>query len=187
VKPWATKDIVGVDRFLDRVWKLHAKPVVDGAGDDALERLTHKTIRKVTDDLEQMRFNTAISALMVLANELSRREEVPRFGMEALVGCLNPMAPHITEELWELLGGQSCLAEAPWPTYEPTLCVDDEVEIVVQVNGKVRARMNVARDTDRGDLETMALANERIQQWTEGTTVRKVIVVPNKLVNLVVG
>ncbi|MEC9072641.1 MAG: class I tRNA ligase family protein, partial [Myxococcota bacterium] len=187
VKPWATKDIVGIDRFLDRVWKLHAKSVEEGAGEDALERLTHKTIRKVTEDLEQMRFNTAISALMVLANELSKRDVVPRFGLECLLGCLNPMAPHITEELWERLGHQTCLAEAPWPSYDPALCVDDQVEIVVQVNGKVRARLTVARDTDRAEVESLALSNERIQQWTEDKTVRKVIVVPNKLVNLVVG
>jgi leucyl-tRNA synthetase len=185
VKPWATKDIVGISRFLDRVWKLSSVRRVEGPGGKATERATHKTIKKVTEDLDAMRFNTAISALMMLSNELYKLDAVPTESYEALLACLNPFAPHIAEELWSRLGHEELLAEAPWPTFDAALCEDDELEIVVQVMGKVRARFRAARGTDPAALEATALADERIQSWIEGKTVRKVIVVPDRLVNIV--
>ncbi|MGM0578888.1 MAG: leucine--tRNA ligase [Myxococcota bacterium] len=185
-KPWSTENISGVSRFLDRVWKVSRKPLAEGAGDGALERLTHKTIRKVTEDLEEMRYNTAISALMVLTNELMKTREVPRAALEALVALLHPFAPHITEEIWvERLGREPSLTEAAWPEFDPALCEEEQVEIVVQVNGKVRSRFEVPKDASKEDLEERGLADERVQKWTEGKTVRKVIVVPGRLVNIV--
>ncbi len=185
VKPWATKDIVGVSRFLDRVWKLSLKPMVDGLGDDGILRATHRTIKKVTEDIEGIRYNTAISTLMTLSNELFKLEEVPRDAYLALVSLLNPFAPHIAEEVWERMGQEGLMVDAPWPEYDEALCQDAEVEIVVQVMGKVRSRFQAAKGTDKDTLQAMALADERIVTWIEGKTVRKVIVVPDRLVNIV--
>ncbi len=186
VKPWNTKDIVGIARFLDRVWKIGLKAVVDGEGDDATRRATHKMIAKVTQDIEAMRFNTAISALMIRSNELMKLDEVPRGALEAFVKCLNPFAPHIAEEIWAKLGGPPSLTHAAWPTFDPALTVDDEVEIVVQVQGKIRARMTVPKGTPKDELEARARGHERIAELTEGKAIKKVIVVPDKLVNIVV-
>ncbi len=185
VKPWATKDIVGVSRFLDRVWKLGLRQLVEGPGSDAIQSVTHRTIKKVTHDIEAMRFNTAISALMTLSNELFKLDEVPRDAYTALISCLNPFAPHIAEELWSRLGHSELLANAPWPDYDESRCQDAEVEIVVQVMGKVRSRFQASKGTDKATLEERALADERIATWIEGKTVRKVIVVPDRLVNIV--
>jgi len=189
VKPWQTKDIVGISRFLDKVWKLASKPVLgdpSSMGDAATERLVHQTIAKVTEDIDSLRFNTAISAMMVLTNALTRLPELPRGAFEALLRCLNPFAPHIAEELWEGLGNPPSINEAPWPAFDPALCVEDEVEIVVQVNGKVRSRFSVAVDTPKEELIARAQAIGRVAQLVEGKSVRRVIAVPNKLVNIVV-
>jgi leucyl-tRNA synthetase len=185
VKPWATRDIIGVSRFLDRVWKLSLKPMVEGGGDAATLSSTHRTIKKVTHDLEAMRFNTAISAMMSLSNELYKLDEVPRDAYEALVSCLNPFAPHIAEEIWSRLGHEGLMAEAAWPEHEESLCQDAEVEIVIQVMGKVRSRFQATKGTDSASLEARALGDERIVAWLEGKTVRKIIVVPDRLVNIV--
>ncbi len=185
VKPWATKDIVGVSRFLDRVWKLSLKPMADGPGDEGTLRATHRTIKKVTEDIEGIRYNTAISALMTLSNELFKLDEVPRDAYLTLVSLLNPFAPHIAEEVWERMGQDGLMVDAPWPEYDEALCQDAEVEIVVQVMGKVRSRFQAPKGTDKDTLEAMALGDERIVTWIEGKTVRKVIVVPDRLVNIV--
>ena len=184
-KPWSTRDIVGISRFLDRVWKLGQRQIVDGPGALDAQRATHKMIKKVTEDIEAMRFNTAISALMVLTNELSGLAEVPRAALEALLRCLNPFAPHLAEDLWARLGHPPSINDATWPAFDAALCVDDEVEVVAQVNGKVRARFVVPRETGRDELQARALAEPRVQHWIEGKTVRKVIVVPGRLVNVV--
>jgi len=186
VKPWSTKDIVGIARFLDRAWKVGLKDRVDGAGDDATVRLTHRTVKKVTEDIDGMRFNTAISALMIMVNELTKLPQIPEEALSATLRCLCPFAPHIAEELWSRMGHETCIAEATWPTFEEALCADDEIELVVQVNGKVRSRLTVAKDTGQDELRAMALADSRIAKWTHGKVVRKVIVVPNKIVNIVV-
>ncbi len=191
VKPWNTKDIVGVSRFLDRVWKLGLRVIEDGGGgeevplDDALERLVHQTVGKVTGDIEGLRFNTAISQLMVLTNELVKRPRVPREVLETLLRLLSPFAPHIAEELWARLGNPPPIALATWPTWDPAKAEESTIQVVVQVNGKVRARFEVPKDTDKATLEARARAHERVQRFLEGKTVRKVIVVPNKLVNIV--
>ena len=189
VKPWNTKDIVGVSRFLDRVWKLGLRVVEAGAADVELgadlERLVHQTVAKVTGDIEGLRFNTAISQLMVLTNELVKRPQVPRAVLETLLRLMSPFAPHIAEELWARLGNPPPMALASWPTWDPSKAEESMVEVVVQVNGKVRARFEAPKDTDRAELEERARAHDRVQRFVEGKTIRKVIVVPNKLVNIV--
>ena len=185
VKPWQTENIVGVARFLDKVWKLGQKPLVDGWGEDAIAREAHRTIKKVGEDIEGLRFNTAISALMVLSNALTKVDAVPRAAYEAMLLCLNPFAPHIAEELWAKLGHAPSINAAAWPEHDEALCVEDQVEIVVQVNGKVRHRFSAAADVDKKALEEQALGIDRIQELIAGKTVRRVIVVPGKLVNIV--
>ncbi len=184
-KPWATKDIVGISRFLDRVWRVAQRPLVEGEGDERVVRLTHQTIRKVGDDIEAMRFNTAVSALMVMSNELMKCEAVPRRALDVLVQLLSPFAPHISEEIWERTGHTPSLAAEPWPAYDPVLCEEDRVEIVVQVMGKVRARFEAPRAATTAELEASALAQENVQKHIAGKSVRKVIVVPGRLVNIV--
>ncbi|MFO0748972.1 MAG: leucine--tRNA ligase [Myxococcota bacterium] len=189
VKPWQTKDIVGIARFLDKVWRLGLKVAPDAstAMDADTTRAVHKAIAKVSDDIENLRFNTAISALMVLSNHLGKLELVPRAAMEALVLCLSPFAPHIAEELWSQLGHPESLARAPWPTWDPALTLESQVEVVVQVNGKIRSRMEVEKGTSQPVLEALARAQPRIAEMLEAQTVRKVIIVPDKLVNFVVS
>ena len=185
VKPWSTKDIVGIARFLDRVWKVGLKDREAGEGDAATLRLTHRTVKKVSEDIEGMRFNTAISALMIFSNELTKLSTVPEGALSALLRCLSPFAPHIAEEMWERMGHTTSIAKAAWPEFDDALCVDDQVELVIQVNGKVRSRVAVPTGSDQEALRAVALDDPRVQKWTEGKTVRKVIVVPNKLVNIV--
>lgn len=187
VKPWQTEDIVGISRFLDRVWKLGTKTLTDGEGSRETQRLLHQTIEKVGEDIDHLRFNTAISQLMILTNHLLREESLPRQAFESLLILLNPFAPHITEELASRLGRQESLASGPWPSFDPSLTVEDEVVVVFQVNGKIRAKLGVAKGLERDALEAMAREHERILPWLEGKTIRRVIVVPDKLVNIVVS
>ena len=185
VKPWNTKDIVGVSRFLDRVWKVGQRRIVDTEASDAIDKLRHKTIKKVTEDIEAMRFNTAISQLMVMSNELNKLETLPRDVWNDFLQCLNPFAPHIAEELWAKQGATESMANQAWPEFDPARCVDAEVEIVVQVNGKVRFRFRTEKGTAKDVLEAEALGQERVQHFIGGKTVRRVIVVPDRLVNIV--
>ncbi len=189
VKPWQTKDIVGIARFLDRAWRIALRPRSDVAevamNETELGRLVHRTIKKVTEDIEALRFNTAISALMVLANGLFKEETVPAWALERFAKCLGPFAPHLAEEIWERLGGTSSLALAPWPTYDPALCVDDQIEVVVQINGKIRDRFTAQKGASKEALEAAARAIPRVVELLAAQTLKKVVVVPDKLVNFV--
>jgi leucyl-tRNA synthetase len=190
VKPWQTKDIVGISRFLDKVWKVaHRKVSADVAdeGDLETQRLVHRTVKKVGDDIEALRFNTAISALMVLTNGLLKLDVVPRGALTKLVQCLAPFAPHIAEELWQELGHEGSVALSTWPSYDEALTVEESVEVVVQVNGKIRARFETAKGTDEATLKATALGLERISEMVEALTIKKVVVVVDKLVNIVVA
>lgn len=188
VKPWSMSGIHGVKRFLDRTWRVFQRPILDDDAPLDQQKSVHKCVKKVTEDIDGMRFNTAVSALMVLTNELTRAETVHRASLEAFAKLLNPFAPHLAEELWtEALGHAPSVSHTDWPTFEPELVVDDEVEIVVQVNGKVRGRFQAPRDTPEGELETLGLGLDSVRPHTEGKTVRKIIVVPNRIVNIVVG
>jgi leucyl-tRNA synthetase len=186
VKPWQKAQIQGVVRFRDRLWAVCQRPVVDAIGDET-RRLVHKTIRKVTKDLEAMAFNTAISAMMVLVNHLTALPELPREAAEALVLLVSPFAPHVAEDLWAKLGHAESLARAPWPTWDEALCVEDEVEMAVQVNGKVRGKVKLSRTAPEDEARAAALAAEGVAPYTDGKTVKKFVYVPGKIVNLVVG
>jgi leucyl-tRNA synthetase len=186
VKPWSTQGLKGTRRFLDRVWALFDKPVTDAAPDDATLRLRHKLVQKVTDDTAHLRFNTAIAAMMAALNDLSKLPALPREVAEVFVLCLGPYAPHLAEELWQKLGHAPSAAHVAWPTFDAALCIDDTIELPVQVNGKLRAKLVVARDVDKAALEQLALADDDVRKWTEGKEIAKVIVVPGRMVSVVV-
>jgi leucyl-tRNA synthetase len=183
-KPWSTKGIQGVSRFLDRVWRAAQFAEPEG---DPHARSRHRTIRKVSEDIEKIRFNTAISALMEYVNELTRLERASAEDKRVLAHLLSPFAPHLGSELWERLGLPGGLVEEPWPRFDPHLARAETIEIVVQVNGKVRGRFAVAPDADREEIERLARADEVVLRHLEGRTPRKVVVVPGRLVNFVVA
>ncbi|MEM7577570.1 MAG: leucine--tRNA ligase [Planctomycetota bacterium] len=195
-KVWNTADIVGVHRFLNRVWRNFIDEdtgnlrVAHEPADDALLRLTHHTVKRCTEAMEAMQFNVAIAALIELNNALVKLDTVPFEVADKLVAMLAPLAPHLAEELWAKLGhdgeGKS-VADADWPSYRPELLVSDTVELPVQVNGKLRGKITVPTDADQATIEAAAKADVNVALHLEGKTIRKVIVIPKKLVNLVVG
>jgi leucyl-tRNA synthetase len=189
VKPWQTSGIEGVSRFLDRVWNAATGPTTTepAAYDDATRRLVHKTVQKVTQDIEALRFNTAISAMMILVRHLGSLEAVPVDAVKTLALLLSPFAPHLGEEIWQRLGGTSSLAYVPWPEFDPALVKDDVVEIGVQVNGKLRGTITLAQDADEATARAAALAEDKVRAHVEGKTVRKFIYVKGKIVNFIVG
>jgi leucyl-tRNA synthetase len=190
--------VEGVHRFLNRVWRLFVADDPEGGvpridpslqradADIAILRLLHKTIRKVTEDVDGLRFNTAISQMMIFVNEMNKQEVRPVAVMESFVLLLAPFAPHLAEELWSMLGHAESLAYHPWPEFDPALTVDDEVEIVVQVNGKMRDKLMVAKGTPSAELEALARSSDTVMKHTGGKSIVKVIAVPDKLVNIVV-
>jgi len=197
MKSWSMKGVEGVHRFLNRTWRL---AVNDDSGEVAAEvtdaeptaeqlRELHKAIKKVTNDIESMAFNTAISAMMIFVNEATKWKNRPRSVLSSFITLLYPFAPHISEELWQRLGNASPLSKAPWPSFNEDFIKEDSKEIVIQINGKLRASMQVPVDlcTDKAELERRALEVEGIKKRIAGKTVRKVIAVPNKLVNIVVS
>ena len=188
---WNENGLEGSRKFLDRVWRL----IVDENGkmrdrittfnDGKLSKVYHQTVKKVTEDFEQLHFNTAISQLMVFVNEAYKADALPYEYVEGFVQLLAPIAPHIGEELWSILGNDNGISYVPWPTYDESALVEDEIEVVFQVNGKVRAKAMVPADAEKVVLEQLAQENELVQEQLQGKTIRKVIVVPNKLVNIV--
>ncbi|WP_428578232.1 leucine--tRNA ligase [Sphaerochaeta sp.] len=186
-KPWATTGLIGVYRFLDRVWRLYdERPITDEALGEELERTLHKTIKKVTYDTNTLNFNTAISQMMVLVNELYKIDNFPREVAETLVKLLSPYVPHLAEELWERLGHTGSMKTVTWPTYQEELTVDNEIEMVFQINGKVRAKTTVAKGLSKEKALALAKEDEKVRTWLEGKTIVKEIVVPDKLVNIVI-
>jgi leucyl-tRNA synthetase len=188
-KPWNTRDIVGVHRFLQRVWRLAidestGELALREIADDAVERRLHRTIAKVGEDIERLAFNTAIAAMIEFVNEATgvgvTADQLDRF-----VRVLGPFAPHLAEELHHRLGREGSVVTAAWPAHDPSLLVDDTVEVPVQIMGKVRSRIVVPADADAAAMEAAALADERIRELIEGKTVRKVVVIPGRLVNVV--
>ncbi|MEO6807911.1 MAG: class I tRNA ligase family protein, partial [Isosphaeraceae bacterium] len=197
VKPWSMKGVEGVFRFLRRAWRL---VVADNVEEVQLDprvqdvsptpeqaKLIARTVAGVTDDLDAMRFNTAISKLMEFTNALTSSETRPKSALETFVLLLAPLAPHLAEELWQILGHDQSLTYHPWPTFDPALLRDLEIEVPIQINGKVRARIKVPSDADRATLEQAARDDDRIAHFLEGQTTKKVIVVPGKLVNFVLA
>jgi leucyl-tRNA synthetase len=186
VKPWQTAQIQGVVRFRDRTFALCTCPLAD-AIDDETRRLLHRTIKKVTQDIDVLAFNTAIAALMVLVNHLTALDDVPREAAQALILMVSPFAPHLAEELWRHTGHPETLAYEPWPTWDEALCVDDVIEMAVQVNGKVRGRVTLSRTASEDEARAAALAADGVSAHTAGKQVRKFVFVPGRIVNLVVG
>ena len=196
-KPWSMRGVEGVYRFLNRVWRLLMREeqeslqlsevVQDVPADSETERLLHQTIKRVTDDLDGMRFNTAISAMMEFTNHLTKLAVRPRSAVQTLVLLLSPFAPHLAEELWQHLGHASTLAYEPWPAYDPDKLKADQIEMPVQINGKVRARIWVPAQHDASLLSTTALAHPNVQEHLKGKTIKKTIAVPNKLISFVVA
>ena len=188
---WSTTGLDGARRFLDRAWRLIINE--DGTVADkiinehhaSMEKTYHETVKKVTMDFENLHFNTAISQMMVFVNEGYKVEKISKQFIQGFVQLLYPIAPHLGEELWDALGYKDTITYEPWPTYDESKLTEAEVEVVIQVMGKVRSKLQVAKDISKEELETMALAEEKIQPWLEGKTIRKVIVVPGKLVNIV--
>jgi len=188
--------VEGVSRFLARAWRLivdenaettRLHPAVsDDAPSDEQARVLHRTIKAVSDDMEALRFNTAIARLMEFVNFFTGQSRRPRSCMEAFVLMLAPLAPHIAEEMWQALGHVTTLAYEPWPTYVAALTKEDTVDVIVQVNGKMRSRITLPADAEPPAIEAAALADRRVQQLLSGRSPRKIIVVPGKLVNLVV-
>jgi leucyl-tRNA synthetase len=193
-KPWSTKGVEGITRFLDRVWRLvvdeeggPSPALVDEAPDPETLRVLHRTIRKVGEDLDALKFNTAIAQMMVFVNEVTRLERRPRAALETFVLLLNPFAPHLAEELWQRLGHADGIAYHPWPDWDPALVVEEVVTVAIQVNGKLRATLELPRGIDQAGAQAAALGDARVQRTLNGGEIRKVIYVPDKLVNLVVG
>ena len=187
-KPWSASGLVAARKFLDRVFRLVTSEsnikVVDEETPN-LAKSYNKTVKKVTKDYEDISFNTAIAQMMIFVNDCYKEEKVSKTYIDGLVKLISPIAPHIGEEMWEILGHNESLAYDAWPTYDEALCVDDEITIGVQVNGKLRATLTVAKDTDSATLSELALANADIKRHTEGKTIRKVIAIVNRIVNIV--
>jgi len=199
---WSDAGIEGAWRYLNRLWRLAQDvaadaPALDSLPDGAagkLVRLTHRTISQVSDDLEKLRFNNAVARVRELSNAVAALEQSDgpakaayRFGVETVVRLIAPMTPHIAEEVWQALGHSALLVESPWPKFDPALLEDDTVTLAVQVNGKLRGTVEVARAASKEEAEKAALAIDAVQPWLDGKTIRKVVVVPGKIVNVVVG
>jgi leucyl-tRNA synthetase len=191
-KPWSETGVEGIYRFLNRVWrlfigedgKLNAK-ITDEPADKNFMRVWHKTVKKVTEDYDQLRFNTAISQLMIFVNEAYKAEKLPRQAMEHFVQLIAPITPHIAEELWERLGHAGGITYVPWPQYDEAYTVDDEIEIVIQVKGKIVDRAMIPADLDERGMEELALARDAVKPAIAGKNIRKVIAVKGRIVNIV--
>ena len=189
-KPWDTNGIDGVNRFIKKMWNLFYKGdelIVDGEkpSADALKSI-HKLIKKVTWDIEHFSYNTSISAFMICVNELTFMKCRSKEVLSDLVVLIAPFAPHIAEELWHALGNETTVCDAKWPIFNEAYLVETTATYAVSFNGKTRFSMQVPADTDRNEVERLALSNPNAEKWIEGKTPKKVIVVPNKIVNIVI-
>lgn len=191
MKPWSTRGVEGVTRFLERVWRLMAgedgrlsNAIVSTAPSLDHQRLLHQTIKKVTEDIETLRFNTAISQMMVFTNEMTKAEKRSRSLIEPFVLLLSPFAPHLAEELWEILGLRPSVCQQPWPPFDPALTVSDRLTIPIQINGKLRGKIDVGADATKEQVEDLARA--RAGEWLHGKTAKKIIYIEKKLINFVV-
>ena len=186
-KPWSTTGIAGVWRFIDRIWRLgDEKRITEEKAPAEILKSLHKTIKKVTEDTSTLNFNTAISQMMVYVNDLAKLETLPREAWEPLILMLSPYAPHLAEELWEKAGHKPSVANVKWPEYNEELTIDAEIQIVCQINGKVRAKLMLSKDASKDEIIAAAKANDNVKKYLEGATVVKEIVVPGKLVSFVV-
>ena len=186
-KPWSKNGVEGARKFLNRVWNFFTEPKnLTETDDGKLSKVYNQTVKKVTDDFEQLAFNTAISQMMIFVNAVYKNESCPKAYAEGLVKMLSCISPHICEEIWSIFGHSESLAYEPWPTYDPAQLVEDVIEIVVQVNGKVKAKLNISADADKDTVISLAKSENNIASIIDGKTIVKEIYVPKKLVNIVV-
>ncbi|MGN1295891.1 MAG: class I tRNA ligase family protein, partial [Bacilli bacterium] len=184
-KPWSTKGVEGPRRFLERVYRLYTEVVTIDNSNKSLEKIYHQTVKKVTEDYEALRFNTAISQMMIFINECYKNPNIPFEYLQGFLQLLNPIAPHITEELNQIVLKQdSTIAYVPWPKYDEAKTKDDLLTIIVQVNGKIRDKIEVDANISKEELERVALESEKVKPYLVGG-VKKVVVVPKRLVNIV--
>ena len=183
--PWSEQGVKGCHKFLERVWNLLDIVTDDAEYSKDMESLMHKTIKKVSDDIEKMKFNTAIASLMALINEFYRKGSVTKGELKTFIHLLNPTAPHLTEEMWQVLGFEGTLSANAWPVFDESKTVDDSVEIVLQINGKIRDKLVIPSGLSREETEKVAMESDKIKELTDGKQIIKVIAVPGKLVNVV--
>ena len=184
--PWSTASLRGCRRFIERIWALQDVLTQEEGGSAELESLLHKTIKKVTEDIESLKFNTAIAAMMTFLNAVGDQKRITRGEMRVLLLLLNPFVPHITEELWEKCGFQGMVTGQQWPDYDPEKCKDAVVEIAVQVGGKIKTRLSIPADLEESRVLEQAKADEKVAPLLAGKTLVKEIYIKGKLVNLVV-
>ncbi len=185
MKPWSTTGVDGVRRFLDRVYRLVTEMVTIDESNKALEKIYHQTVKKVTEDIESLHYNTAISQLMIFTNEAYKNPSMPKEYLEGFIKMIAPFAPHLGEELWNLTGHNQTITYEAWPIFEEAKTINQEVTVVVQINGKVRDKLQVNVDTPKEELEKLALSSSKVQNYLNGQTPKKVIVILNKLVSIV--
>ncbi|PIR73071.1 MAG: leucine--tRNA ligase, partial [Candidatus Nealsonbacteria bacterium CG10_big_fil_rev_8_21_14_0_10_36_23] len=182
--------VKGVFRFLERVWRLNSKIKSQKSKlqlkNQKLERLIHKTIKKIDEDLENTKFNTAVSALMILVNEMEKEQAIPITYYQSLLILLSPFAPHITEELWHQLGHEDSIHNQVWPKYDSKLVKEETITLIVQINGKVRDKIEVEADISEEKAKKLTLEREKVKKWIEGKETKKIVFVPGKLINIVV-
>jgi leucyl-tRNA synthetase len=178
--------LVGVRRFLERTWNLQDKISATSTPSAKLTTALHQTIKKMTEDIEAMRFNTAVAKLMELINVFSEAESLPREYVGIFARLLSPFAPHLCEELWQALGNTGSISTAAWPTYDPNSIADTELTIAIQINGKVRDTITVPADATEETIKVQALGTEKVKGWLEGKEPKKVIYVKGKLISIVV-
>lgn len=185
-KPWSKNGVEGAKRFIQRVWNFFTESdKLTDTNDGALTKVYHQTVKKVTDDFEKLAFNTAISQMMIFVNAVYKNDSCPREYAEGLIKMLSCITPHMGEEIWSIMGHNDTIAYESWPVYDEELCKEDTIEIVVQINGKVKAKLNIAVDADKDSVMEMALNDEKVKGAIDGKTIVKQIYVPNKLVNIV--
>ena len=186
VKPWSTSGIIGLRRFLEKIWRLYDNKIGSVPLPKNTGTLLHKTIKKAGEDIENLRFNTAISAMMILINEISNSQDLNKEFAKNFLLMLAPFAPHMSEELWKRIGEKPSIHKQPWPEYDPELIKDEEITIVIQVNGKLRDNIRVAADAGEEKIKKLAASSAKVRGFIEGKTIIKMIYVPKKLVNIVI-
>jgi leucyl-tRNA synthetase len=182
---WNDESIIGSRRFIEKVWRIGQK-VSKNSSPTSLVKLLHKTIKKISEDIEEMHFNTAISAMMILTTEMEKSENIKKEDFKKFLQILAPFAPHVAEELWNILGEKKSVDFSTWPKYDKNLIKDDEIKIAVQVNGKVRAEMLIQINENEEEIKKKVLQNKLVAKFTEGKEIRKIIYVKNRLINIVV-
>jgi leucyl-tRNA synthetase len=184
--PWNENNIIGVRRFLEKVWRLQFKISNKITPDKKLETLIHKTIKKVGEDIESMSFNTAISAMMIFVNELEHIPVVSKSDFDMFLKILAPFAPHIAEEIWHNLGNKTLISTEKWPKFDQSKIVEEKINMMVQVNGRIRAQFTANPDIGESEAKALALALPETQKWLQGQQIKKVIFVPSKIINFVI-